>query len=77
MRLTKRHRNTNRDEVDTKENKIHQRLKQKFKKKDQTSTKKQGEHKGLGANDIKREARSRTKPLALALRSPKNEISQT
>ena len=54
MRLTKRHRNTNRHEVDTKENKIHQRLKQKFKKKDKTSTKKQGEHKGLGANDIKR-----------------------
>jgi hypothetical protein len=73
----------NRNEVDTKENKIHERLKQKFKKKDKTSTKKQGEHKmqgehkGLGANDIKREARSRTKPLVLALRSPKNQISQT
>jgi len=77
MWLTKRCRNNYSHEVDTKENKIHKRLKQKFKKKDKTSTKKQGEHKGLGANDIKRKARSRTKPLLLALRYPKNEILQT
>ena len=31
---------------------------------------KQGEQKGLGANDIKRKARSRTKPLLFALRPP-------
>jgi hypothetical protein len=38
---------------------------------------KQGEQKGLGANDIKREARSRTKSLLLALRAPINKIQQT
>ena len=31
---------------------------------------KQGEQKGLGANDIKRKARSRTNPLLFALRPP-------
>ena len=31
---------------------------------------KQGEQKGLGANDIERKARSRTKPLLFALRHP-------
>ena len=31
---------------------------------------KEGEQKGLGANDIKRKARSRTKPLLFALRPP-------
>ena len=57
----------NRDEVDTKENKIHERLKQKFKKKDKTSTKKQGEHKGLGATPRFALYVVRTKPLVLAL----------
>jgi hypothetical protein len=76
MWLTKRCRNNYSHEVDTKENKIHKRLKQKFKKKDKTSTKKQGEHKGLGAND--KSAESHQAPCArLALPEKRNITNLT